>query len=188
MMEEGIIYNYQSPNGKRGLDAMYLLRGDTLFIKILGSNIWSDYTDALFKAWPRVKPFASKPWKFHRVWWEECKKFREHLKTVVPWLEIMEYRIIGHSAGGSQAIYMNFLLPPRRIVTTAINAPNCMNRPARDYIAESGLVESLYDGGDLIHLWPFGYAKNPGLRQYARTPGLADAHNNMPDEWERFPV
>lgn len=191
-MNENEIYTYGYHDGKRGLEARYMLRGYTLYIKILGSNIWRDYLDCIIYAWPRVRPFKKHPHKplsrckFHRKWWSETVKFHEHLKAVTNGININTYQIIGHSAGGCQGYYLTFLLPPRRKKATSINSPRSGNRAMVWYLSGNVMKNSLYDDGDIIHYWPFLYARNPMEKCYAHTRGPGKAHNNMPDEWENF--
>ena len=187
-MIQNKLYTYGYHDGLRGLEARYKLIDKTLYIKILGSNIWRDYLDCIIFAWPRVRPLKNRKLKFHRKWWDETQKFRDHLKKHKGDTDIFDYRIIGHSAGGAQAYSLIFLLPPRRITVTSVNAPKFGNRAAVEYVSPYAVCESLFDAGDLIHRWPFLYARNPKLRQYAHTRGPGKAHNNMPPEWNVFPV
>ena len=188
MIQQNEPYIYGYHDGLRGLEARYMLIGTTLHIKILGSNIWRDYLDCVLFAWPRVRPLKNRRLKFHRKWWDETEKFHDCLKSRTKGNEIMEYSIIGHSAGGSQAYNLIFLLPPRRITVTSVNSPKFGNRAAVEYVSPYAICESQFDAGDLIHRWPFLYARNPKSREYAHTRGPGRAHNNMPQEWNEFPV
>lgn len=194
-MIENKTYFYGKDDGKKGLEARAKRKGTTVYIEIEGSNIFVDYLTAFFGAWPRVKPFPGLPFKFHRVWWRDTKEFSIRLKHDMWRDDIQTFKIQGQSAGGSQALYLPFLINGNNWLRcvygsiTAVNSPNCMNNEAREFLDPPyWKIDCPYDGGDIIHLWPLGYAKNPGLREFDHTRGLVAAHNNKPKSWEEFPI
>lgn len=181
-------YSYGAHDGLHGLEASFKLIGSILYIRIQGSNIWRDYVDCFLYAWPRVRPLKNRRIAFHRKWWSEAEKFREHLGTITAGEEINEYQLLGHSAGGAQVYALSFLLPPRRITITTINAPRFGNRAAGIWINPYAICRSLFDAGDIVRRWPIFYARNPNPEQYGHTKGLEKAHINFPKEWREFPV
>ena len=46
-MREGQVYHYGREDGLKGVEARYMYEGNTLYVKIEGSNHWTDYRKRL---------------------------------------------------------------------------------------------------------------------------------------------
>lgn len=184
------IYTYGYTDGKKGLEARYMLTGSTLYVKIPGSDHWSDYLRCLF-AWPRVRPFFNLV-KLHPTWSFMARKILVRLKREVRKHAIKRIEVIGHSMGGAvAAILMLYFSNNTSTVVTLINAPKCGNKAAMWALRRCGAdIHVLYDQGDIVHKLPLFYCNYPlrSRRWYARSYGWGKAHNNMPREWEEFPI
>lgn len=192
-MTENTVYKYDDGNGKRGLEATYMLRDTTLYVKIPGSDHWWDYL-VNFAAWPRVCRQMTGQGKFHRKWWQMAYTLFCHL-----WKEmddqaqsVKRVEIIGHSMGGAVAVTLGLMLPTRVYrKVTVINAPKCGDKAAMWAVRATYMeLLALYDAGDVVHRLPLFYTAYPlrSRRQYASTRGIGAAHNNMPAEWGEFEI
>lgn len=182
-MLEGVIHKYGYSDGKRGLEAEYVLRNGLLKIKIVGSNHWTDYITN-FMAWPRIEINHG---KVHRAWWAMATNFADHLYREFPAIQNYEIYIVGHSMGGAVAAIMaDTLPPPAYVVIKAINAPKCGNREYRDWLYWNTTFTALHDKGDVVRHFPFFYAKYRGTREIGSTVPFWKAHNNLPLWWNDF--
>ena len=192
-MQVGTINKYGWNDGKRGLEATYLLDyNKTLRIRIEGSNHWTDYLGD-FMAWPRVQPWKNSPIKLHHFWHRMALIFWRHLISEITDNEITEIRLMGHSMGGAIAAILLMYLPSKNVQRQAylINAPKIGNADAvrwlwDDVMALNSTIVASYDKGDIVRKLPFFYCRYPWNRPYAKTRPFWKAHVNLPDEWKTF--
>ena len=193
-MKIGEIQEYGYSDGKRGVEAQYLLDEDmVLHVRIVGSNHWRDYAGNLL-AWPRVRPWKSSRIKFHPIWHRMAEAFANLLIAEMSGHEVKEIRLMGHSMGGAVAAIMLFYLPagiPRQAIL--INAPKIGNASSSrwlwgDFMCGYSLITALYDRGDIVRRLPFFYCRYPFNRPYTakKTRPFWKAHVNLPDEWGSF--
>lgn len=186
-MIESKIYQYGREDGLKGVEARYMYEGNTLYIKIEGSNHWTDYA-LNFLAWPRVRPVNDKRVKTHPIWTRWAWQMADHLKAETAGLIIIHWRIIGHSMGGS----VGALLPLFSDVlcfVTVINSPKIGNRRAVELIEDKeAFVTARHDDGDIVHHLPLFYAKWTDREAYGSTKGIGKAHNNKGPAWDEFPI
>ncbi len=191
-MTENIIHEYGYSDGKIGLEAKYMLRDSILYVKISGSNHWTDYIRCIF-AWPRVRPFSGqRKIALHGQWWYMARELWEHLMSEMCGHPVTDIKIIGHSLGGVVAAIMGLYFGPTpKVKITTINAPKMGNKRAVEALRTSGAeLHVLYDVGDIVRKLPLFYADYPvrSKRWYDRAYGIGIAHNNKPSEWNDFPI
>lgn len=186
MLELNKKYTYNPEEGNQGLEAAYLTDGETLCIKIYGSNHWTDYALNLF-AWPRASHPDYTGVKTHAVWTRWAYNLYCHLSEATTDMEIKEWQVIGHSMGGAVAALLSLFSP---ICTNvwAINAPKPGNRKAMKLIDKRCDALMSYDGGDIVRFFPFLYARFERSFRHGKTKPFLDAHNNKGKLWVSFPV
>lgn len=186
-MTESKTYQYGREDGLKGVEARYMYEGNTLYVKIGGSNHWIDYLSNLL-AWPRARPVDDKRVKTHPVWTRWAWQLTDHLKAETEGLTIRYWEIMGHSMGGS----VGALLPLFRGVwpssVTAINSPKVGNRNAVQYLEYNAYVEDRHDSGDIVRFLPLTYARWTDRAMYGTTKGIQKAHNNKGPAWDDFPI
>lgn len=183
-MNDPIIHKYGYEDGKRGLEAEYCRKGNDLFIKIFGSNHWTDYLFNFF-AWPRQTVLSSS-FKVHRVWWQMASAFSSYLREEFGDMSGMRIRIAAHSMGGPVALYLRmFIIADIEVLT--VNAPKAGNRRFNSFLKNIVKHTAYYDAGDVVRFLPLFYSKYTNRREYGRTWPFWKAHNNKPVWWASFP-
>ena len=169
------MHKYGYEDGRRGFEAKFWIEGDTLKIKIYGSDHGYDWRVNL-KACPRR-------FGYHRGWYEEALKLCNYIinNIILP----PKVRIIGHSAGGPiGCILLRMLLPyVREADAITINSPSSGNRKRNKYLENR--ITSYVHRGDIVRHFPLLYAK-PKIKKYGRFTWFWRAHVKMPDAWNDF--
>lgn len=165
-------YGYK--DGLKGVEADYWQVHDTLYIKLYGSNHWTDYV-LNFVAWPRKRVG---PYKVHRFWYRLAKDLSS--KLPVDWDNINIVKVMGHSLGGAVGSILPLLLPAVEFHMTSINAPKSG--------ATSSNHVAYYDKGDVVRHYPLFYPKYDVRTQYSFSKHFIPAHDNFPECWLKFGV
>ena len=177
-----MIYEYGKKDGLKGLEAEYEFNNDILYIKIQGSNYWTDYLLNFF-AWPRKKQNGC---RYHRVWLKDAKKFAKHLKESHQEWNIKEAYVIGHSMGGVTAAILPALMKNIHFKVSIINSPKMGNKKAVNWLNDNADVVAHYDKGDIVRFLPLLYKNYKVTYKYSNTKPFWKAHINFPPWWNAF--
>ena len=179
---------YRREDGLKGIEARYMYEGNTLYVKIGGSNHWTDYA-LNFLAWPRVRPVDDKRVKTHPVWTRWAWMLADHLKAETAGHSILVWEIIGHSMGGSVGTLMALFSDTCLTNTiTSINAPKPGNRSAVVWMEGLDDILDRHDDGDIVRHLPLLYARWTDRAMYGATRPFWKAHNNKGTDWDEFPI
>ena len=185
-MTENKIYNYNPDGTNIGLEAKYMLRDGTLYVKIGGSNHWTDYMVHFLTAWPRVKHGDR---KYHRGWYNWAAQLYDEVDDG----SFTRVEMMAYSMGGPVIAILAIRFRRHRMPMkiTTINAPKFGNKAAVWALLTCGAdIHCLYDSGDVVRHLPPGYANYPlrSRRSYGHTRGIRKAHVNFPPEWGEFAI
>ena len=186
------IYTYGYTDGKKGLEARYMLTGSTLYVKIPGCDHVYDYTVSITGAIIPIRPFAGSCYLYNRAYWKMAKGFNSCIRDMAYGHDISEIKIMSFSMGGGVAAMLPFFseFEPSITSITLINTPRVMSFRAVRYLAAHVMrLTVLYVDSDLVHKIPGWFAQYPDQHPYVtqRLP-IGEAHNLMPHEWEEFPI
>jgi hypothetical protein len=184
----GEIHEYGYGDGKRILNAEYLLKDKVLRVRIEGTSPWSDYL-----GFPRMQPWPNSPIKLHGEWHHMARVFALHLRDEIAGHKVNEIRLMGRGIGGAVAaimpIYLPFIGIQRQVIL--INSPKIGNSAASrwiwdDVMLENSTVMAVYGEGDIVRLLPLFYCRYPWNRPFEKTRPFWKAQQNLPEEWGEF--